>query len=416
MIDLSRDEARELAVAAQGLSQPDCQPATAADALQTVRMLGCVQIDTIHVVARSQYLVLWSRLGHYDSSWLDDLLHPDRQVFEYWAHAASLIPTELYPYFRRRMQRYAGADVTDGPGWSGYGWAVDNAHLLDEIRGAIRQRGPLGSMHFDAPQRDTPLPSWSWWGGKPANRGLDFLWSAGELGIQRRVRFQRIYDLTERLYPEWHSADLPDPDEERRVLADRALRAMGITLPRWLNDYFRTKWGVRGHAGPGPTAVLDDLVQHGRAFPVEVDGFGTAYVAAEAEGLLQAVRRGARAERVTLLSPFDNLIWDRRRTRELFDFDYMLECYTPAAKRRYGYFTLPILFGGRLVGRVEPKVHRRERVLTLRSVHLEPGAPSLRALADGLRPALRSFAEFNGADTIQVENAPPDLIEALSIA
>lgn len=414
MIELSHDEARELAVAAQGLASPDGEAATRADVLAMVRALGCVQIDTIHVVARSQYLVLWSRLGHHDPAWLDDLLHPDRQVFEYWAHAASLIPSELYPYFRRRMRRYAGANETDGPGWSGYEWAAENLALLDEIRRAIRERGPLGSTHFEAPERDGPVPAWSWWGGKPANRGLDFLWSAGELGILRRDRFQRIYELSERLYPEWHGAELPHPDEERRVLAGRALRAMGVALPRWLNDYYRTKWGVRGWPGPTTAEILDDLVARGEALAVDVEGLGPGYVAAELTGPLDDVRHGARAERVTLLSPFDNLIWDRRRTRELFDFDYMLECYTPAAKRQYGYFTMPILFRGRLVGRVEPKAHRRERRLEIRSVHLEPGAPPVAELADGLQAALRSFATFNGADTITVAGGPTALAEALA--
>lgn len=408
MLELSRDEARELAVAAQGLAHTPRDSPTWDQAVDTVRRLGCVQIDTIHVVARSQYLVLWSRLGVYDPLWLDAMLDPHREVFEYWGHAASMISIDLFPYFRRRMRQYERRYLHE------YDWARQHAHVIDQVRRAVHERGPLGASHFPVPEGNGRAEPWAWYGNKPTNLALDLLWYAGELSVLRRVNFQRIYDLTERVLPEWHAADLPDPLEERHVLALRAARAMGIVLPRWLNDYFRTRWGVRGHGGPGPADILASLAEDGHLVPATVEDLGNGYVATENVPLLEAIRAGQCSDHVTLLSPFDNLIWDRERTLALFDFDYKIECYTPAAKRKYGYFTLPILYRGRLIGRLDPKADRKERLLLLKSVHLEPGAPPVEELAETLRPALRSFAEFNGARAIRVESAPPGLAEAWS--
>jgi uncharacterized protein YcaQ len=396
VIELGLEEARALAVMAQRLDEPRLEAPGKADLAELIRWLGCVQIDTIAVVARSQYLVLWSRLGRYDPAWLDELHYPDRQLFEYWAHAASIIPVELYPYFRRRMREFElrSRDYhTD--------WSDENHEVFDHIRERIHARGPVSSSDFDKPADAGPAEPWSWWGGKPANRALDILWSTGELGIQKRINFQRYYHFSRQLYPEHHQRELPSPEQERRVLAAIAVRAMGLAAPRWLNDYFRTKWGTRGHSGPKPEVLLGELASEGDLFPVEVEAIGPAYVAAANQPLLEAVRGGARPRRTTLLSPFDNLIWDRARTEELFGFEYRLECYTPAEKRRYGYFTMPILHRGRLIGRLEPKVDRKQRVFTVRSLHLEPGVALDAALAEALERTLIDFAAFNGAESVE---------------
>lgn len=407
MIELSREEARELAVAAQGLARPPCDAPTPEQVRATVRRLGCVQIDTIHIVARSQYLVLWSRLGGYDPAWLDEMLHPRHEVFEYWAHAASLIPTELYPYFIRRMKQYHDR-------YAQHEWVIGNPDVIEHVQQAVALHGPLDSTYFEAPKRDGPVEPWAWYGGKPTNQALDWLWMIGKLGIQRRINFQRVYDLPERIFSNGHDAEAPDPAEERRVLALRAALAMGVVLPRWLNDYYRTDWGVRGRSSPKPAEILAELASEGLLIPVMVDGLGEGFVLVENRDLLEAVCDGMRAEHTTLLSPFDNLIWDRKRTEELFDFEYRIEVYTPAPKRRYGYFTMPILHRGRLVGRVDPKADRKNRVLILRAIHLEPSAPPIRELIPDLRRAVRSFAAFNGCDTIQVEAGPAGLVRALS--
>lgn len=407
MVTLTRDQARELAVAAQGLAKAPARRATKADLLDTVRRLGCVQIDTIHVVARSHYLVLWSRLGQYEPDWLDELLHPDRHVFEYWAHAASLVPTDLLPYFLPRMERTRAS-------YYAHPWTQKNLHVVEAVRRAVLEHGPLGSTHFEAPERDGPVPPWAWYGGKPTNQALDVLWSTGELVVRRRDKFQRIYDLPERVFPDWHTIERPTPEEEQRVLTLRAADAMGIVLPRWLNDYFRTKWGVRGHHGQKPADVLRGLAASGELIPVKVQELGEGYVSSRQACLLDDVLHGAAARRTTLLSPFDNLIWDRKRTMDLFDFDYRFECYTPAHKRIYGYFTLPILDRGRLIGRLEPKADRKNGVLIVRSLHLEPGVRVTKGLTNRLRRSLSEFARFHQAEEIRVESAPDGLAQALS--
>lgn len=411
MIRLSLDQARELAVAAQGLANPPDKPPTHRRMTNMVRRLGCIQLDTIHVVARSHYLTAWSRLGPYDQNQLDGLLYPRRQLFEYWGHAASLISIDLYPYFLRRMAHYRREYLDHAQGWG-----AGNGELVAKVLRAVTDHGPIDSGHFEAPERDEPLKPWAWYGGKPTNEALDVLWMAGALGIERRINFRRSYDLVERLFPQWSLNDLPTMDEEVRTLALRAALAMGVVAPRWLNDYFRTKWGVRTqeYRDVKPDEVLTCLAEAGHLLPVEIECLGPAYIPAEHKTLLNRIRRGHTARHVTLLSPFDNLIWDRKRTQELFNFTYLTEIYVPQPKRVYGYFTLPILANGRLIGRVDPKADRKARVLILHAIHLEPDAPPVDEVAELLRPALRSFAEFNGCDDIVIERAPEGLAELLA--
>jgi len=388
---LSLGDARRIAVAAQAL---DRVPGTAskADVLAMVRRLGCIQIDTIHVVARSAYLVLWSRLGAYDPRWLDELLYPDRQVFEYWAHAASIVPIEHWPLFRRRMLR-----TLDGErGWAQ--WRADNAAVIEHVRDEIRERGPLGAAHFEAPEGHK---SGGWWDWKPAKTALDYLWSAGELMIERRVNFHRRYELRERLLPGWNDADLPGEAENRRRLAELALGCMGIATVRQLADYFRQP--MRGLA-----ATVDELVQAGVAQRVTVESWSEpAFVHHQA---LAAFGRGLPpAEHTTLLSPFDNLTWDRKRTLALWGFDYTLECYVPEPKRRWGYFVLPILWHGELVGRLDAKAERRDGIFRVKALYLEPGVPP-EAVAADIGGALRACAAWHGTPEVVVERTEPGLV------
>lgn len=401
---ISKDEACALAVVAQGLDEPLCQPVTKERLFQTIERIGCLQIDTISVVARSHYLVLWSRLGQYDQSLLDELHHPDRRLFEYWGHAASFIPVDLFPYFRRRMadrhERHTDIEAE---------WSRVNEQLLEEVLAAVREHGPLSSSHFERQNLDEPVEAWSWWGGKPANRALDVLWSIGALAVQRRVNFHRHYDLVERVFPEHIEAEIPDEREEQRVLATRAVQAMGIGFPQGINDYFRTKWGARTRP------LLAELEQDGVVFRVEVEELGAAFVAESSRPLLAQVVAGRRPARTTFLSPFDNLIWERDRTEKLFNFEYRLECYTPSPKRKYGYFTLPILDQGRLIGRLDPKVDRREKILYIRSIHLEPGITLDLERVGRIHSALCEFAHFNGATTAVVQSGPPEIAPRIDL-
>lgn len=405
---LTREEARHLALVAQRLEgRPDGVAMGERQRLHaTIAALGCVQLDTISVVSRSHQTVLWSRLGGYDPAELAALHFPDGDLIEYWAHAAALAPTTSFPYFRDMMDRFR--DPVRSPSAK---WGEENATIIAEVLDAIGRRGPLASRDFERPEGPRPA-AWSWWGGKPANQALDLLWSRGDLAIVKRVGFQRVYDLVERVIPEEILEHRPSPEDRRRFFADRALRALGIATPQWMADYFR---GGMKYVSPQQAAgELRELTRLGAAIPVAVeDGAGPHWLDGALEPALARFRAGAeRPVRTTLLSPFDSLVWNRDRALRLFDFDYRLESYTPAHKRLYGYYTLPILHRGRVIGRLDPVYRRKERVLTIRAIHLERGVRATKKMAAEIAAALRSFIAFLGGGTIVCLCDPDRPIEA----
>lgn len=401
---LSRDEARYITVAAQHLDRRPRGRITKAHIRALIDQLGCIQLDTISVITRSHETVVWSRLGSYDRSLLAELHFPDGYLMEYWAHAAALVPTSFFPLFRRTMDRFREQHI----------WARENRALLDRVLARVRETGPARSSDFIRP--DGPRPAaWDWWGGKPDRRALDALWTMGELMVLKRDGFQRIYELTERLLPDTHREPPPPLAEQHLVFTRTALTALGVATPRWTADYFRT--GGRPHVPPAEAKqALDILVARGQAVPVRIEGMNDpAWLASEHIPLLDQLRGGRRKPTLTtLLSPFDNLIWYRPRTAELFNFDYRLECYTPAQKRRYGYYSLPILHQGRLIGRLDPSYNRKSRVLSIKSLHLEPRVRESGSLVSSIAWAIRDLATFLGAKEIAVATThPPALAQQL---
>ena len=408
---LTHDEARMLAVIAQRLDRrpPPARSRSVVKQrlLELVRHLGCVQIDTISVISRSHETVLWSRLGAYDPTLFDELYHPDGALFEYWAHAAAFVPIETLPFYRRAMARYR--TKYEGAG----SWAEREAATLDRVLVRIRDHGPAGSRHFERPDGPRPDP-WTWYGGKPERQALDHLWSRGDLMVQRRQGFQRVYDLTERIAPELMLGPMPTEAEDRRHFASTALRAMGVATPAWVADYFR--FGGMRHLSLAQAPVeLAALVEAGQAVPVEIESIaGPAWLDSALLPRLAELRAGrGRPTLTTFLSPFDNLIWYRPRTSALFGFDYRIECYTPASKRIYGYYTLPILHRGRLVGRLDPSYDRRARRLTIKAIHLEPGVRPTTFLVEAIAGALGDLVAFLGGTQTIVERSNPDSLAAM---
>jgi uncharacterized protein YcaQ len=398
MMHLSHRAAQALMLAAQGLHRRPDRPAAKADVLETIRRMHVLQIDTIHVVARSPYLVLWSRLGAYPQEWLTDLL-AEGALFEYWAHEACFLPIEDYPLFRHRMLDAASQ------GWK-YAdeWARQNRATIERVLGHIREHGPTRSADFERQDGQAG----GWWEWKAEKRALETLFTAGELMIARRHNFQRIYDLRERVLPSWDDANLLPLKEARRELALRAVRALGVTTARWVADYFRT--GLKDTA-PLPPA----LAAEGALIEAQVEGWKQpAYIHPDNLALAETAASGALVpELTTLLSPFDPLVWDRQRALEVFGFDYRIECYTPAPKRRYGYFTLPILWRGQLVGRLDPKAHRKEGRFEVKALHLEPGVPVTDELVSDLAGALRDCADWHGTPQLEVRWSDPPELAAL---
>jgi uncharacterized protein len=397
----SRATARALLLAAQGLGSPPERPAVKGDVLECVRRMGVLQIDSIAVVARSPYLVLWSRLDSYEPRWLDELL-AEGALFEYWAHAASFIPIEDYGLYRRFM--------LDG-GEKSRAWFSAHPEEVCRVLARVSEDGEVRSAEFARADGRAG----AWWEWKPEKRALEHLFAAGELMISRRdPNFHRVYDLRERVLqralPGWVDAHAPHYEEVQRALALKAVRALGVAVARWVPDYFRTpKRGISG--------LLDELAGEGALLRARIED-EPAYVHPDNAALAEAAVSGElRPSLTTLLSPFDPVVWDRARASELFGFEYRIEVYTPAARRRYGYYSLPILRRGALVGRLDAKAHRKEGLFEVRALHLEPGVPATEDLIAELGGALRGCAKWHGTPEISVRRSdPPGLAEPLEAA
>ncbi|UMR30153.1 winged helix DNA-binding domain-containing protein [Massilia sp. MB5] len=388
--------ARALHLAAQGLLQPRRRKAQKADVLDAIRQMGVLQIDTIHVVARSPYLVLWSRLGDYPQAWLEELL-AEGALFEYWAHEACFVPIEDYRLLRHRMLDPAAM------GWKySVNWMKEKRKEVAALLRHIRDHGPVRSSDFERSDGQ----SGGWWEWKPEKRSLEVLFTAGQLMIARRHNFQRIYDLAERVLPGWDDSQLPTMDEVRREMALKTVKSLGLCRAAWIADYYRSK---------PPRLDPEALVEQGALLRARVQGWDDAvYIHPDLADLARSAAEGSLTPTLsTILSPFDPIVWDRRRTLELFGFDYRLECYTPAAKRRYGYFTLPILRRGLLVGRVDAKAHRREGVFELKALTLEPGVRLSERFTRDVAAALQRCAGWHGCPQLRVGGAAPRAFGAM---
>ena len=397
---ISHCTAQKVMLASQGLDRAPDRPAVKTDVLEVVRRMGVLQIDTIHVVARSPYLVLWSRLGDYRPEWLDEL-HAERALFEYWAHAMCFLPIEDFPLYRRRM--LDAIENKTGPEKWAVQWSKENPEVMERVRTHLRENGAVRSAEFENKTR----LSGGWWNWKEEKNALEALLFTGEVMIARRQNFQRVYELRERVLPGWDDANTAASEEMRRALTLRTVQALGITLAEWVPDYFR-------QLKKGISQQLESLVVEGSLIKVAVDGLESpAYVHAEQIYLLEeAASQTGNTTLTTLLSPFDPLVWDRQRARQLFNFDYTIECYTPATKRHYGYFSLPILQRGQIIGRLDPKAHRAQGVFEVKALHLESGVIPSEELVSDVAEALHRLAIWHGTPELVVRQSDlPELRE-----
>lgn len=389
---LSSAAARSLLLATQGLLTPPKRKATKADLLKTIRTMGVLQIDTIHVVARSPYLVLWSRLGLYEPSWLDELLS-EGAIFEYWSHEACFLPIEDYPLYRSRML------APGSRAWRySHEWMEKNTPVVDRVLSRIRDGGTARSADF---KREDGKKG-GWWEWKPEKRALEMLFTAGELMVARRHNFHRIYDLRVRIMPSWDDARTPSIETVRRELVLRSIRALGITTERWVADYYRMR---QGESRP----LVEALADSGELLRATVEGWNSpAYIHPDNLALAKKAATGKlEPSLTTLLSPFDPLVWDRTRALEMFDFDYKLECYVPEEKRRYGYFTLPVLRRGEIVGRLEAKAHRGDGIFEVKRLHMEPRTKLTDEMASDIASALLQCAAWHKTPEVVIRWSEP---------
>lgn len=404
-VRISAQQARNLHLAVQGLLTPPRARATRARVLATIARMRLLQIDTINVVARSPYLVLFSRLGAYAPNWLDDLLARGK-VFECWAHEACFAPMTDFALHRHPSPIRAGH-------WAHKHAASAQREHRGEIAGLvehIRAHGAVKSADFERAGKGG-----GWWNRSLEKRWLETAFAQGDLMIARRESFQRVYDVTERVLAKAAlSVDAPRLGETqlRREFVLGAVRALGITQARWIADYFRT--GRKYKDGD-----LQRFVDAGELIRIDVRGWeAPGYVHGEHLPLLRRAQRSAlRATHTALLSPFDPVVWDRDRASAMFGFDYRIECYLPAHKRRHGYFVLPILRRGRLIGRLDAKAHRGEGMFEIKSVHLEPDAAPDAGLVADVAGAIRACAQWHATPRVVLRKAEPaDLRKRLRAA
>jgi uncharacterized protein YcaQ len=393
---LSKQQAQQVMLASLGLLTPPRRKAGKADVLSAIRQIHNLQIDTISVVARAHQHILWSRLGSYQTNWLEEL-HAAGQLFEYFAHAVCLLPIEDYPLFRALMRkRFVGWDnIRD--------WGRENAATLDQILDHIHKNGAVRSSDFESKESRG-----AWWDWKVEKVALEHLYYRGDLMIARRESFQRVYDLRERVLPSWDDTQTPEYPIAVRELTRKAIKALGIANLTWAANYFYIKKAETA-------AAIEQLLADGAIFPVSVEGLkgGPFFAHVENEPFLEAAQAGQlQATHTTILSPFDPLISDRGRTKDLFDFEYTIECYTPAPKRKYGYFVLPILHQGRLIGRLDAKAWRKEGRLQVIRLYLEPGIRISAGLTSALAKTLRAYASWQSLSSVVVDWADSEKLRS----
>jgi uncharacterized protein YcaQ len=395
---LSAAEARRVAIAAQGFAGPPLARAVDTRALRSrvLESVGLIQIDSVNVLQRAHYLPTFSRLGPYDIGVLDKLSHyAPRRLFEYWGHEASLIPVELHPHLRWRMRR-AHDDA-----WGGMRRiAQERPDLVKAVLEDLRDRGPLTASqlaHLDAPR----APKGPWWDWSDVKRALEFLFWSGEITSARRKRFERLYDVPERVLPaDVLATPTPDDDVAQRALLRVAARALGVATEPDLRDYFRLP------AAESKLRVAE-LVESGELLPVAVEGWSApAYLAPGA-------RVPRKVDACALVGPFDSLIWERPRVERVFGMRYRIEIYVPKEQRVHGYYVLPLLLGDRLVARVDLKADRAGGGLLVQAAHAEPGAPP--ETAEALAVQLRRMAGWLGLDDVIVARSG-DLAAAVTAA
>jgi uncharacterized protein len=366
---------RRIAIGAQGYTSRG-RAGTRREVEETIGRLSCVQLDSITAVERSHRIALGSRVGAYPRDTVSRLLSEGR-IFEYWAHEACLIPVADWPLYRPVMNAVHP--------WRGDVLAK-HADLAEEVRAAIRERGPLASRDFDGKGGGG---MWNW---KPAKVVLEALWHNGEIVICGRVSgFQRLYDLAERvLPPEVVAAPAPDDETRLRTLVARAVRARGALTETGVTEHWRLRGGA-ARIRPPSAALVDE----GTLERVAVDDGGPP-VLVPAGTALDPPRPTA----AVLLSPFDNLLWDRPFARRIFSFNHVIEVYKPAPQREYGYYVLPFLWRDRIVGRADLKSDRTEGTLLVKALHLEPGVRRSAALDDAFDRAADRLRRTIGLERV----------------
>jgi uncharacterized protein YcaQ len=364
----------------QGWSRPRGETLTKRRFVDHLERTGGLQLDSVNVVDRAHYLTLWSRFGTYDRRQVDRWTYRDRAAFEHWGHEACVLPASRLPLSRRGMRRFR----PEGPWWSQY---MPSTASIRRVLKRLREEGPLESADFEK----SPEGSGPWWGWKEDKRALELLWFQGRVAVSSRTHFRRAYDLAERVYGDATPASLAEYEDGWLLTG---LSGNGVATEKHLTNYVtapRLKTADRKR-------VIARNLRKGRVVEVEVRGRRGTFLARPED--LEGASALPAPTGTSLVCPFDSLLWQRERAEDLLGFRYRIEIYVPPKKRRYGYYVLPILHEGRLVGRLDPKLHRDRGELEIRSLHLEPGFERGADFDAALAKVLTDLAAFLGATSI----------------
>ncbi|MDA0128133.1 winged helix DNA-binding domain-containing protein [Vibrio sp. MarTm2] len=377
MQSLTLAQAQKLALLSQGLPTAGVKGSGYAKTLNTFEQLGYIQIDTISVVQRAHHHTLWSRNPGYQPKHLDQLV-ADRQVFEYWSHAAAYLPMSNYRYSLPRKVAIKSGQQRH--------WYCKDRDLMKNVLARIEAEGPLMAKDFESKAHKT-----DGWHTKPTKQALENLYMQGDLMIAKRRGFHKVYDLTQRVLPQNIDTSMPTPQEHGRFLVLSYLKAHGFgTIQEMVYQLKDVKTSV--------TQAIGELVEMGEIEPIMVN-HQPYYACVKSLNLL-----GKRLNRkqARILSPFDNLLIQRKRASAIFNFDYLIECYVPEAKRQFGYFSLPILWDGKLVARADCKVDKKSATLNVLHLSLEPGLTNTDDFMPALEKELQAFARFNQCEQFNI--------------
>ena len=390
MICISNLTARKLALAQQGLlsAKPKFGRGKKA-ALKAIEHLGYVQIDAISVIQRAHHHTLWSRVPGYHPDFLNKLLAKDRSIFEYWSHAAAFLPMKDYRYSQHVMQALSDKSKH---------WYQVEKHFKQQVLEKIKNEGPLYARDFETPQTK-PAGMWDW---KPAKKALHELFMDGSIVVRSRDGFQRLYDIPERFIPGYSQVTMPDIDEYIWHRCQKAIQAHGLSTISEIRYQ-------RHITGKQVLSVLQHKIDEGLVIPVKIEDSSKEYYTFP-EYLNNIPERVVK--QLHFLSPFDNAVIQRKRVKELFDFDYQTEIYYPVDKRKYGYFSLPVLYGTEFIGRIDPKAFREKKLLEIRNLCLEPTVKISDQLIHAIKSKLTNFATFNHCDRFIVTKSTPGFLKS----
>ncbi len=382
MQDISLKDARKLALRRQ-LNFSSATGDGRESARSVIERLGYIQIDTISVVARTHHHVLWSRLTHYERSLLKVLEEEDRAIFEYWAHAASYLPIADYRFTLPRKAAFLSEEES---------WFKKDKKLVSYVFDRIRSEGPLMSRDFNKPAKKKPKTTGIDWTANPVNLALRQLFMEGRIMVTGRRGFQKVYDLPERILPPGVDQRMPARSEYLQYLIERDVRAHGIIRASEIGYLLK-------NTARELKALLNQMAESGVLVALRVEGLGEEPFYSRPEWL-ESMSSGGPQRGLLLLSPFDNILIQRKRLEDLFGFSYTLECYVPAAKRKFGYFGLPLLWEGAFVGQIDLKADRRTRRLIVQNLDVPTGIYDSERFMDALAGKLRQYSNFNNCNSV----------------